>query len=76
MIRIASFNVENLFARPKVVCSSDWSGGEPVLNAYEEVSALLQKPNYTATDKIRIRDLFVVLDIYTINQATGAIRRN
>jgi hypothetical protein len=72
MIRIASFNVENLFARPKVFDLSDWGVGEPVLNAYQEVSALLQKPNYSATDKLRIRDLLVVLDIYIVNQVTGS----
>ena len=74
MIKIASFNVENLFARPKVFGSSDWSVGEPVLNAYEEVSTRIQKASYTANDKTRIRDLLVALDIYTTT-ATGAIRR-
>jgi endonuclease/exonuclease/phosphatase family metal-dependent hydrolase len=74
MIRIASFNVENFFARPKAFSSSNWSVGEPVLNAYQEVSTLIQKAIYTANDKIRIRDLLVELDIYTIN-ATGATRR-
>ena len=62
MIRIASFNVENLFARPKVFDLSDWSAGEPVLKAYEKVSALLQKRRYSATDKIRIRDLLLALE--------------
>ena len=38
MIRIASFNIENLFARPKVFDLSDWNAGEPVLKAYEKVS--------------------------------------
>jgi endonuclease/exonuclease/phosphatase family metal-dependent hydrolase len=76
MVRIASFNVENLFARPKVFDLPDWSAGKPVLKAYEKVNALLQKPRYGATDKIRIRDLLVTLDIYTIDQTTGAIRRN
>ena len=68
MIRIASFNVENLFARPKVFDLSDWNVGEPVLKAYEKVSALLQKPRYSATDKIRIRDLLVALDIYAVDK--------
>ena len=45
MIRIASFNIENLFARPKVFDLSDWNAGEPVLKAYEKVSALIKKPN-------------------------------
>ena len=76
MIRIASFNVENLFARPKVFDLSDWNAGEPVLKAYEKVSALLQKAKYSATDKIRIRDLLVTLEIYTIDKKTKAIRRN
>jgi len=76
MIRIASFNVENLFARPKAFDLPDWNAGKPVLKAYEKVSALLQKPGYSATDKIRIRDLLVTLDIYTIDHATGVIRRN
>ncbi len=44
MIRIVSFNVENLFARSKVFDSPDGNAGEPVLKAQEEVSALLQKP--------------------------------
>ena len=47
MIRIASFNVENLFARPKVFDLPDWNAGEPVLKAYEKVSALLQKAKYS-----------------------------
>jgi endonuclease/exonuclease/phosphatase family metal-dependent hydrolase len=76
MIRIASFNVENLFARPKVFDLPDWNAGEPVLKAYEEVSALLQKTSYSASDKIRIRDLLVTLEIYTIDKKTKAVRRN
>jgi hypothetical protein len=59
MIRIASFNVENLFARPKVFDLPDWNAGQPVLKAYEKVTALLQKAKYSASDKIRIRDLLV-----------------
>lgn len=74
MIRIASFNVENLFARPKAFNTADWSLGRPALNAYHEVSILLSKATYSAADKHRIRDLFVELDIYSINNY-GAIRR-
>jgi endonuclease/exonuclease/phosphatase family metal-dependent hydrolase len=76
MIRIASFNVENLFARPKVFDLPDWSVGKPVLKAYEKVNALLQKAKYRASDKIRIRDLLVKLDIYAVDKKTKAIRRN
>jgi hypothetical protein len=33
--RIASYNVENLFARPKVFRTADWTVGEPKLAAYD-----------------------------------------
>ena len=75
MIRIASFNVENLFARPKAFSTASWSAAEPVLKAYQKVNSLIQKANYTADHKNKIRDLLVKLDIYTRNE-TGAIRRN
>jgi len=74
MIRIASYNVENLFARPKAFDPSDWSIGKPVLAAYREVNALFQEANYTAARRDRMRDLLVELDIYTVN-SKGAIRR-
>lgn len=77
MIRIASFNVENLFARPKAFRSSDFSIAEPILEAYREVNVLIQKPDYAPEDKTRIRELLVVLDIYTVTQeAPRVIRRN
>ena len=70
MIRIASFNVENLFARPKVFDLPDWDTGEPVLKAYDEVTTLLQKASYSGADKRRIRDLLVTLEIYTVDKKT------
>ena len=74
MIRIASYNVENLFARPKAFDGSDWSIGEPILAAYEEVNRLFQKPFYDDADKVRITALLITLDIYSIN-ANGVARR-
>ena len=74
MIKIASYNVENLFARPKVFGRLDWTIGEPILAAYREVNALFQNPNYSAATLARMRDLLVTLDIYSVNDQ-GAIRR-
>lgn len=74
MVRIASFNVENLFTRPRAFNTTDWSLGRPALNAYREVNDLFSNTSYSVADKQRIRDLLVELDIYTIND-TGAIRR-
>jgi endonuclease/exonuclease/phosphatase family metal-dependent hydrolase len=74
MARIASFNVENLFARPKVFNTTKWSVGQPALDAYRDVNALIKKAAYSPSDKAKIRDLLVTLDIYTVN-THGAIRR-
>ena len=43
MTRIASYNVENLFARPKAFNTADWSIGRPALKAYGKVNELFQK---------------------------------
>jgi endonuclease/exonuclease/phosphatase family metal-dependent hydrolase len=74
MIKIASFNVENLFARPKAFRATDLSVGEPILDAYHEVNLLIKKSAYSTSDKARMRDLLVTLDIYAVNNH-GAIRR-
>ena len=74
MIRIASYNVENLFARPKAFDGADWTIGEPILAAYREVNDLFQNTNYTGAQRIRMRELLLQLDIYSRN-SQGAIRR-
>jgi len=74
MARIASFNVENLFARPKAFNATNWSVGKPALDAYRDVNVLIKKAVYSASDKTKIRDLLVKLDIYSVN-GSGAIRR-
>lgn len=74
MVRIASFNVENLFERPKAFKSTDWEIGRPIVEAYQKVNALFQIAAYTGADKEQMLALLVQLDIYYRN-ASGAIRR-
>jgi endonuclease/exonuclease/phosphatase family metal-dependent hydrolase len=75
MIRIASFNVENFFARPTAFNTEvPEDTRQDVLDAYHEVNTLLANPEYSADDKLRIRDLLVTLDIYR-EKDNGAIRR-
>jgi len=74
MVRIASHNVENLFARPKAFNPQDWSEGRPILDAYHRLSTLIAKNDYAQADKREMRDLLVQLDIYSVN-SHGAARR-
>ena len=74
MIRIASYNVENLFARPKALGVDDWDLGRPILVAYEQVNALMAESSYTPQIKQTLIDLLVQLDIYYLN-AHGVARR-
>ncbi len=53
-MRIASFNVENLFMRAKALNLSTWAEGKPVLDAYARLNKLFQKPTYSAADKAKI----------------------
>jgi hypothetical protein len=48
---VASFNVENLFARPKAFDTADWAAGEPILAAYEQFNRLIGKPVYSVVDR-------------------------
>jgi hypothetical protein len=41
--RFATFNLENLFARPKVFNLGTWSAGTPILTAFTDFNALIEK---------------------------------
>ncbi len=64
-MRLASFNVENLFERARALNQdqwaetpgadpSRWAAGRPILDAYSELNALLRRTSYSAADKARI----------------------
>jgi len=74
-VRFASFNVENLFERPKALNLMTWEDGEPILAAFAEFNALIQQANYTAADKDRMIRLLVDLEVYR-RDAGGIVRRN
>jgi endonuclease/exonuclease/phosphatase family metal-dependent hydrolase len=56
-MRLATFNAENLFDRPKVMNLPKWSDGQPVLNDYKELTTLMQRGTYSAADKARMKTL-------------------
>jgi endonuclease/exonuclease/phosphatase family metal-dependent hydrolase len=50
-VRIASYNVENLFNRARALDAQTWAAGRPALEAYQRASELLEEPAYT--DRIK-----------------------
>ena len=50
-MRIASFNVENLFSRVRAMNLGSWSEGKAILADYSSLNTLLQHPVYTSADK-------------------------
>jgi hypothetical protein len=71
---VATFNVENLFARPRALDTLDWKVGRPILAAYQKVNVIMGKAAYSDPDRVAMRDLLVKLDVYYRNEH-GAIRR-
>jgi hypothetical protein len=71
-VRFASFNVENLFARPRAFNQTTWAQGQPILNAYAEFNALIEQPAYSPADKTRMIQLLIQLDIYRVSN--GIVR--
>jgi endonuclease/exonuclease/phosphatase family metal-dependent hydrolase len=61
-MRIAAFNVENLFARPKVM-GHDWTVGAATLAAYAELNDLFQREAYDDGTKKRMIQLLDQLNI-------------
>lgn len=73
-MKIASFNLENLFDRAKALNHDSWTGktstdetrwkdGKTILTAYAELNAVLRKRTYTAADKKRIVALLGTLGL-------------
>lgn len=62
-MRIATYNVENLFTRAKALNLDSLAEGRPVLERFSEINALLEKIEYGADDKKRILQLMKLLGI-------------
>ena len=60
-MRIATFNVENLFSRPVVMNLETWAEGREVLEDVARLNGLLSKPTYTDAIKQKI---LVLLEKY------------
>lgn len=62
-MRLAVYNVENLFDRPKAMNLDTWADGKPVLEKFARLSALLGEISYTAAIKQKMVNLMVDLGL-------------
>lgn len=62
-MRLASYNVENLFNRAKALNLSTWAEGKPVLENFAKLNALLGEINYTAARREKIAQLMITLGL-------------
>lgn len=56
-LRLATFNAENLFSRPKAMLHETWSPGSQALEDFAEMSRLIEALTYTPAIKSRLRTL-------------------
>ncbi|AGA31191.1 endonuclease/exonuclease/phosphatase family protein [Singulisphaera acidiphila] len=74
-MRIASFNVENLFSRARALNQDDFSEGKPILTEFSKLNILLEKPVYSADDKTAILESLDRLGLSASDENKFAILR-
>jgi len=62
-MRLASFNVENLFDRARALNQESWDQGRPILERHARINRLLQKAVYSNVDKEKIKELLKELGL-------------
>ncbi|HET6670191.1 MAG TPA: hypothetical protein VFH15_08150, partial [Pyrinomonadaceae bacterium] len=74
-MRIASFNVENLFSRARALNQDTWAEGKEILNQYTRLNKLLQKPTYSAATKADILESIDALGLNNSDESKFVILR-
>lgn len=74
-MRLAAYNVENLFARPRAMNQATWAEGRATLEQYSKLSELLGETNYTAARKRAMLDLLEKLGLSKRDESRYVILR-
>jgi endonuclease/exonuclease/phosphatase family metal-dependent hydrolase len=74
-MRLASYNVENLFERAKALNQNSWTAGKPILEKFSSLSKLLCKKKYSAADKTKIKTMLVELGLEKSDQSEFVLLR-
>lgn len=56
-LRVATFNVENLFSRPAAMAEGIGKKGQAAIDAHAELNGIIRKATYTDADKVRLVEL-------------------
>jgi endonuclease/exonuclease/phosphatase family metal-dependent hydrolase len=73
-LRLATYNVENLFARAKALNADSFAEGEPALAAFGEFNRVAAKPKYLAEDKTAM--LAALETLRVLVRTDAGLRRN
>ena len=74
-MRLASYNVENLFSRARALNLDTWAEGRPVLELYSEMNTLLEQAVYSDETKVRLLAIMTRLGIDKKNDSRFVILR-
>jgi endonuclease/exonuclease/phosphatase family metal-dependent hydrolase len=74
-MRIASYNVENLFSRARALNLDTWAEGKKILEMYAELNLLFEEATYTEAIQARILALLKALGIDKKNDSKFVILR-
>lgn len=74
-MKIAAFNVENLFDRPKAFNLADHAEGAVITDAVAELNVLINKEDYSAADKARMLVLIKLLKLTSPNPPFAIFRK-
>lgn len=74
-MRLASYNVENLFQRARAMNQATWAEGKEVLQMHSELNRILGKDTYSSTDKRKIVDLVKGLGLAKSDDGAWVILR-
>lgn len=74
-MRLASYNVENLFNRAKAMNLEGWAEGRPVLERFARLNQLLGEPIYTDQDKAQMVKLLTELGLSKSDKGPFVILR-
>lgn len=72
-LRVATFNLENLFTRPAAMDSESGVAGQAAINHDAELNAIIRKEVYTDADKARLLELDKTYKFSALNAPKNAL---